>query len=971
MTNFNLSTVKGQCSTFWAEAIKQKGIVKNQDGTISVYIKNSNNVVTPYDISKTCCEVLSDITKESYFYDLNAQKCRWSAQSALDCGFDKPFKVVLNPVGNDGAIFNVNEGEISSLIVDFDYLFKFNCENLLTKISPVKPINPDLSQEIKKLENQILVQTTKCEEISSRLAYTQAQFDNTKYSVVCDLVSTNNIEQTIPSIPTLITPSGITNFNPISNNPLDLANIAFNPLTNVKPPVWSPINRLPSFGFLDNNPFVRPDFVSTRTPISNIFVPQTRPDVIQNLVFERFTANTITTPVFPRVPIFQIPPAPLKPLPSKPILISPSISGNQIVPFTRTGFGTGFGGIAPLSFPTSVINPTTNNTYCITEPLGLTEWETILGADRFTRFINGDVDSYTCRDVILLSQMPNAISLLYSCDTPFGTKSTLKTKLDGIIQEQSDCQATLDALGVQLAALKIVNVTDTDICGTPISVLENLSVSVTLETVDSSTGKLTTVYEYGLFDKIGTGNLYDYLVSKRDNSGLFICGEPLTSEGWATGCTSLTYPEFSGVVIPELNNPNVNVTSCIKIKEYLKGALFTQSGLSGQTNGANVFIKSLTPNILNSNWLHSTKLIDDQNIIKLITNKKVKISIKVNSNCGDLCVLIDKIVLDKNTTKVTGSNILLTKSPGFKLTRIIDNKKSWINNDSLVNREFSITKISGGEIRQTDYDVNDERLIINTKEIDLDFNLARGIENDVWNYIVQTPNALSGVPTCVFCGPSIPKTFQDDNCFTFQDSLIYEFQDGESGNGIGCCGDDEIDLAKLLTTNISEIKTINNFETTLIAEFIDAKSRQTLSAYPTLKALYDRYLLANTNKFNYYSMEQFSNLIGNYWVDIIEQVVPATSIWGSTKIYRNTIFDAQKFKYKPYTLVPCRNTFAGYIVPSPINVIDCNDKGVEVQTSVITITKSTNKQVVKCNDIFAIQFNTNSEFIGTVKVVKN
>lgn len=945
MTNFNLSTVKGQCSTFWAEAIKQKGIVKNQDGTISVYIKNNNNIVTPYDISKTCCEVLSNITKESYFYDLNAQKCRWSTQSALDCGFDKPFKVVLNPVGNDGAIFNVNEGETSSLIVDFDYLFKFNCENLLTKISQVKPINPDLTKEIKALENKILIQTSKCEEISSRLTYTQTQFDNTNYSVVCDAVTPVT---TTPSSPTIVTPSGSTITPPVWN-PI---------LSDI--PVWNPIYRLPSLGFLEDNPFIgTPDFITSRTPISDLFN-------------QRFTGSTITIPVFPRIPIIQIPPLPVKPLPSKPILITPSITGNQIVPFTRTGFGTGFGGIAPLSFPSTVTNQNTNNTYCITEPLGLTEWESILGADRFTRFINGEIDSYTCRDVILLNQSPNAISLMYSCDTPFGTKSALKTKLDGIIKEQLDCQAALDALGVQLAELKAINVTDTDICGTPISVLENLSVSVTLETVDSNTGKLTTVYEYNLFDKIGTGNLYDYLVSKRDNSGLFICGEPLSSEGWATGCTSLTYPEFSGVVIPELNTSNTNVTSCIKIKDYLKGALFVESGLSGQTNGVDVFIKSLTPNILNSNWLHSTKLIDDQNIIKLIANKKVKISIKVNSNCGDLCVLIDKIVLDKTTTKVSGENIFLTKSPGFKLTRIIDNKKSWLNNDSLVNREFSISKISGGELRQTDYDSNDERLIINTKEIDLDFNLARGIENDVWNYLIETPTALSGVPTCVFCGPNNPKTFEDDSCFIFQDNPLYEFQDGNSNtiNSV-CCGDGEIDLAKLLTTEISAIKTINNFETILIGEFIDAKSRQTLSGYPTLKAVYDRYLLANTNKFNYYSMEQFSNLIGNYWVDIIEQVVPATSIWGSTKIYRNTIFDAQKFKYKAYSLLSCNNTFNGYTVPSPIDMINCSDKRVEIQTSVITITKTTNKQVTKCVDIFAVQLNTNSEFIGTVKVVKN
>jgi hypothetical protein len=46
--------------------------------------------------------------------------------------------------------------------------------------------------------------------------------------------------------------------------------------------------------------------------------------------------------------------------------------------------------------------------------------------------------------------------------------------------------------------------------------------------------------------------------------------------------------------------------------------------------------------------------------------------------------------------------------------------------------------------------------------------------------------------------------------------------------------------------------------------------------------------------------------IGDYWLDLLEQVVPATTIWegcdNSGKIYRNTIFDQNKFTYKKYSL---------------------------------------------------------------------
>ena len=46
--------------------------------------------------------------------------------------------------------------------------------------------------------------------------------------------------------------------------------------------------------------------------------------------------------------------------------------------------------------------------------------------------------------------------------------------------------------------------------------------------------------------------------------------------------------------------------------------------------------------------------------------------------------------------------------------------------------------------------------------------------------------------------------------------------------------------------------------------------------------------------------------VGDYWLDLIEQVVPATTIWegceSSGKIYRNTIFDQNKYVYRKYNL---------------------------------------------------------------------
>ena len=53
------------------------------------------------------------------------------------------------------------------------------------------------------------------------------------------------------------------------------------------------------------------------------------------------------------------------------------------------------------------------------------------------------------------------------------------------------------------------------------------------------------------------------------------------------------------------------------------------------------------------------------------------------------------------------------------------------------------------------------------------------------------------------------------------------------------CGDVAIDLNNLLPTPINEIKTFNNFTNLLQSELIDVKNRQSISAYPTLRLIYD------------------------------------------------------------------------------------------------------------------------------------
>jgi hypothetical protein len=110
----------------------------------------------------------------------------------------------------------------------------------------------------------------------------------------------------------------------------------------------------------------------------------------------------------------------------------------------------------------------------------------------------------------------------------------------------------------------------------------------------------------------------------------------------------------------------------------------------------------------------------------------------------------------------------------------------------------------------------------------------------------------------------------------------------------------------------SEINIKDNFDTMVLSNLIDAKSRQTMSDYPTLRLFYQLYLNANncgeelSGKLTYNSLFEFMDKIGDYWLDLLEQVVPSTTIWegcdNSGKIYRNTIFDQNKFNYKKYNL---------------------------------------------------------------------
>jgi len=465
------------------------------------------------------------------------------------------------------------------------------------------------------------------------------------------------------------------------------------------------------------------------------------------------------------------------------------------------------------------------NNLCLTD-LGLQQWELILGANRYNAWINSyatDLTQYGCSDVVALDVLNNNTGTLFgTCEVSITARQELENRISVIRKTLLDYDC--DSILAQINGLQ-----GDGPCSTVTEILETLNICMTLELVNPNTGDLETIYEQSIFN-IGVGNLGQYLTNSQPNTGLL-----------STGDTTLNNCEILAI--------------------NLMDELSQQLPSSGVTE-----IQNLVQNSLDSEWLNFTTNITDQSILNMIYNQKIKISFMIKDCCVDFGILVDRIKLDRNCSNITSTELTISKSPSFEMIRIPDNKKSWLANEDFKHRDFDL------KYRQTEYDINNYKLAINSKEVDLDINPANAIEQDLFCYVVDNPCLLTG--TTEISGVT--------------------------------CGDNGIDLNDLLSTELSAITTLNSFVKAISSELIFVSGWRTMSSYPTLKLLYDRYMNSTdycdtvSSQFGYLDMIQFSELVGTYWVDLIEQVVPSTTIWGSTYVYGNTLWDQQKFKYKKY-----------------------------------------------------------------------
>jgi hypothetical protein len=134
-------------------------IVENQDGSVSLFMPNNRGVLSPVSLSQECC------TNLGYSFDIETQTCLWGI--GYTCTDNTVFNLVLNPNGNDGAIFSVDNNETCSLNIDFDFLIKVKCETLLDMLyRPNIVVNQDLKYDVL---TQIEQQTALCESIDKNI----------------------------------------------------------------------------------------------------------------------------------------------------------------------------------------------------------------------------------------------------------------------------------------------------------------------------------------------------------------------------------------------------------------------------------------------------------------------------------------------------------------------------------------------------------------------------------------------------------------------------------------------------------------------------------------------------------------------------------------------------------------------------------------------------------------------------------
>jgi len=234
---------------------------------------------------------------------------------------------------------------------------------------------------------------------------------------------------------------------------------------------------------------------------------------------------------------------------------------------------------------------------------------------------------------------------------------------------------------------------------------------------------------------------------------------------------------------------------------------------------------------------------------------------------------------------------------GFKLQKIVDNNKSWLADDDKV-------RLSTQGDYNAYYFVDNEKLVLNVKNVDIFLNPGQGLVYDVW-----------------------------------AQSRKYDYPIPESGLTVGYPVPGGVDWTYVDPK--PKKKTFFEFSQTFWQNMINTRNRQYITdgktgGYPTLQSIWWKYIESEqtvglpNNKYTYQKLIDYVNGIGPYWTKLVEQMVPATTIWNGGVRLENSIFHKQKFVYRrqrgcqfiPVPVDPC------YIISSIFDYT-CNTEYVD------------------------------------------
>jgi hypothetical protein len=202
---------------------------------------------------------------------------------------------------------------------------------------------------------------------------------------------------------------------------------------------------------------------------------------------------------------------------------------------------------------------------------------------------------------------------------------------------------------------------------------------------------------------------------------------------------------------------------------------------------------------------------------------------------------------------------------GFKLRKVVDNNKSWLSDDEKI-------RVSTQGEYNAYYFVDNEKLVLNVKNVDIFLNPAQGLVYDVWD-----------------------------------ESRKYDYPIPESGLTVGYPVPGGVDWTYVDPK--PKQKTFFEFSQTFWQNMINTRNRQYITdgktgGYPTLQSIFWKYIESEqtvgipNNQYTYQKLIDYVNGIGPYWTKLVEQMVPATTIWNGGVRLENSIFHKQKFVYR-------------------------------------------------------------------------